>query len=567
VYLEAGVFTVSLTVETAHASDTVIMTDFIEVGITQPTAALSVDNRRALPGDTLQFTDRSVPGTAPVTAWAWSFGDGSVSTDLNPAHQYASEGSYEVALRVTTAHGEDVVVEPAYIVVTAGTALDAYVRQEDPSYNYVGVNTITGTPGVVGHVIDMISQTWRAETEVDEPMWDHWLTIIEPAAVTQSTALLFVAAGDMYGDAPTMINANLADLATATGSVVAVVEQTPGQPLQFANDSFPRSGNALIAHSFDRFLTSFEAAEQDDFRTVPDFSWPALLPMVKAAVRAMDTVQTFLDDDRSSNKVVVENFVVSGLGIRGWTAWLTAIVDGRVTGAVPMAYDFVNMSSQATHHFNVYSFFSETLFDYVESDVYARLDTPAGQALRDIVDPISYSARYATLPKLIISSTGDQSFVPDSSRFYLSELPGETKIAYIPNTDQNLDSSAIMDTLGPWYSSVIGMGELPEHSWEIENGNRLVVTPMSEVRSVRLWTSTSQNRDFRFDDTLNQFPVPEWTSQILNADGNGQYAAFINAIPGWWTGFLIQLEYDSGFSMDGGNGPAGHVPRAGLRVA
>jgi PKD repeat protein len=548
VYLEEGVYTVSLTVTTAHASDSITLANFINVVTAPPSAAFSVNNRRALPGETVIFTDESDPGTAPITAWAWSFGDGTVSAERSPSHQYSTTGNYEIALQVTTEDGQDFVLERAHIVVTPGTALDAYVRQEDPTYTYVGVGTITNTPGVTGHVIDMMSQTWRSDADVDRPGWDHWLTIIEPAAVTQSTALLFVAAGGTSDNAPTTVDPDLAAIAIATGSVVAVVEQTPNQPLHFTGDPFPRSGDDLIAHSFDKFIASFNVGPIDS-------TWPALLPMVKGAVRAMDTVQTFLDDDRTSNRVVVKDFVVTGIGIRGWTAWLTAAVDGRVAGVAPIAHDWVNMLPQSMHHFDVYGFYSETLYDYDESQVFQRLGTAAGKALRDIVDPYAYNPRYATLPKLIVSSTGDQSFVPDSSRLFLDELSGETQIAYLPNTDQNLDTSFILSAVGPWYHSVLEGIARPEYTWSLNtSGNqlRLVVTPESTVNGARVWRASSQNRDFRFDEVLNQFPVPEWSAIELAPNGAGQYTWFVNELTtGPWEGFLIQLDFDSGFVVDG----------------
>ncbi len=47
------------------------------------------------------FTDTSRDADGNVTAWAWSFGDGTTSTTRNPAHTYTSAGSYTVRLTVT----------------------------------------------------------------------------------------------------------------------------------------------------------------------------------------------------------------------------------------------------------------------------------------------------------------------------------------------------------------------------------------------------------------------------------------------------------------------------------
>ena len=55
---------------------------------------------------TVYFTDSSTStGNTSVTidAWSWDFGDGSTSTDQNPAHQYTTSGTYTVALTASNA--------------------------------------------------------------------------------------------------------------------------------------------------------------------------------------------------------------------------------------------------------------------------------------------------------------------------------------------------------------------------------------------------------------------------------------------------------------------------------
>ena len=68
----------------------------------------------------VQFTDLSTPGNAPITQWAWLFGDGGESAEQNPAHSYAIAGNYNVSLTVTTATGEDLKLKLNYISVALG---------------------------------------------------------------------------------------------------------------------------------------------------------------------------------------------------------------------------------------------------------------------------------------------------------------------------------------------------------------------------------------------------------------------------------------------------------------
>ena len=62
------------------------------------------------------------------------------------------------------------------------TALDRYVAKPDPAYSWKLVNTISG-PGYKGYVLELTSQQWRTEKDVDRPIWKHWLTIVKPDKV------------------------------------------------------------------------------------------------------------------------------------------------------------------------------------------------------------------------------------------------------------------------------------------------------------------------------------------------------------------------------------------------
>ena len=120
----------------------------------------------------------------------------------------------------------------------------------------------------------------------------------------------------------------LANIAVATHSVVAELRMVPNQPLTFSDDGKPRVEDEMIAYTWDKFLRT------------GDESWPARLPMTKAAVRAMDTVTAYAAGLPA--KVKVDRFVVSGASKRGWTTWTTAAVDDRVghhepAGVVPVA--------------------------------------------------------------------------------------------------------------------------------------------------------------------------------------------------------------------------------------
>src|ERR1700747_3550211 len=186
------------------------------------------------------------------------------------------------------------------------TALDRYVAAPDPSYRYQLIETIPGD-GYAAHVLEMTSQRWRDEMEVDRPLWKHWLTIIEPEQVATGIALLIVGGGSNQKRPPARANPLLAMGAVATRSVIAELRMVPNQPLTFVGETEKRSEDAIIAYSWDKYLRTGDEA------------WPLRLPMTKSVVRAMDTVTAFCRSAVGGG-IDVDRFVIGGASKRGWRA-------------------------------------------------------------------------------------------------------------------------------------------------------------------------------------------------------------------------------------------------------
>src|SRR6476659_9401575 len=72
------------------------------------------------------------------------------------------------------------------------TALDRYVAKPDPTYSWKVVRTIP-TNAFTQYIVDLKSQTWRTEADVDRPVWQHWLTIVKPAGAASNLAFLRIA--------------------------------------------------------------------------------------------------------------------------------------------------------------------------------------------------------------------------------------------------------------------------------------------------------------------------------------------------------------------------------------
>jgi PKD repeat protein len=86
---------------------------------TGPTASFAVAATGCL-NQSVPFTDTSTAGTAPITSWAWSFGDTYASTAQNPTHPYGPVGTYTATLTVTDGNGLSSTTNPGtQIVITS----------------------------------------------------------------------------------------------------------------------------------------------------------------------------------------------------------------------------------------------------------------------------------------------------------------------------------------------------------------------------------------------------------------------------------------------------------------
>ena len=95
-YSRAGAYTVTLTVTGAGGTNTCTQPGYITV-YAAPKAHFSTVPRSGDAPLQVNFTNES---TGIVTSWLWRFGDGTTSTDENPAHTYNSPRTYTAKLTV-----------------------------------------------------------------------------------------------------------------------------------------------------------------------------------------------------------------------------------------------------------------------------------------------------------------------------------------------------------------------------------------------------------------------------------------------------------------------------------
>ena len=405
-------------------------------------------------------------------------------------------------------------------------ALETYVRKPDASFAWKPTEQKKIRDATVTH-LEFNSQTWRGH------LWSHDLLVLRPTTVRRTDIAMLFITGDIYHAADELETNRFHELAQRSGAIVAILNKVPNQPLYDG-----RKEDALIAFTFDQYLKT------------GDPTWPLLFPMVKSAIRAMDTLQSFA---RQAFDQRIDRFVVSGESKRGWTSWLTGAVDTRVAAIAPMVIDMLNMKAQRDWTEKMYGRQSDQISDYTDLDLHQKLEDPPMQTLRAWVDPYSYRRSY-TMPKLLLLGTNDPYWVVDSLRHYWSDLPEPKLVFQMPNAGHDLGGGHdAWQTLAAWFQMIADRQALPKVEWRLRDGSDgtagLIVRVDQPAIKVRLWTSHSADRDFRDE---------KWTSRELEIQPNSSQATVDVPKPAaGFTAFFAEVELTA---------PTGHTYKLSTQV-
>jgi PhoPQ-activated pathogenicity-related protein len=459
-----------------------------------------------------------------------TFFAGSSTFQITPALERTDE-LYTVNLRARVKNSNAVVgnspMLPLGIDTATSDALANYVNTFDPSYTYTTVAGISQTY----YLLDMTSQTWRSSADVNLPVWHHWLEVYLPSSLNFNTALMLIDGGSNTSGPPSQ-SPELAEVAQVTGSVVVNLKIVPNEPVIFTDETRSRTEDDIIAYTFDKYMENMGQPGNE--------TWPLLLPMVKSAVRAMDTVQAFVPTVKPGSQI--HDFVVFGGSKRGWTTWLTAAVDDRVRAIMPGVIDVLNTAPQMLHHYGVYGFFSYAIDAYQNMQIFDRMLTPEARELFRIVDPYHYLAngRFDDMPKFVVNSAGDEFFVSDSAQFYYDDIPGDlNRLRYIPNTSHGLDLGPVFESVVAFYGSILFGFPIPDYSWTVAQDGSIHVQTPNVPSQVLLWQATNPEvRDFRHEVYPNL-----WTSSPAIAQGGGIYMGDVPIPAEGATAYFVELTF------------------------
>ena len=395
-----------------------------------------------------------------------------------------------------------------------GNAFEDYIRKPEPDFHWQPTKLLKDSWGSIGYY-ELTSQIWRGHK------WSHHLVIVKPNAIRNPDIALLQISGDGTGNK--QID-NLKTLAERGGAVTAILMNVPNQPF-YDN----RREDALIAYTLNQYLKS------------GDETWPLLFPMVKSAIKAMDAIQDIVNTDE---KQKIIRFVVTGASKRGWTTWLTAAVDDRVTAISPMVIDTLNMKAQLQWSEQIYGQQSSKIKDYTELNLHQKMDSEAMQKLQSWIDPYAYARRF-TMPKLLLLGTNDPYWTVDSLRHYWNDLPEPKLIYQTPNAGHDLKGGGqALQTLAAFFELIANHKALPKIDWQFNpagKGHQTAQLDSNEqATAIRLWSAHSDDRDFRDN---------QWTAQTLKITHGSSHAKTSITVPksGYRANLMeIELKTDTG---------------------
>jgi PhoPQ-activated pathogenicity-related protein len=397
----------------------------------------------------------------------------------------------------------------------ASGPLADYVWADDPVTRFepLAHGELAGGEWLTGR---LTSQRWRG---VD---WTHELSLVRPAAAGAGPMLLWIDGGSSGRlpeeglRKPSDAVRKMSAVAAAAGLPAAVICQVPYQPMF---DGLVEDG--LIAHTF------------VEFAKTGDVTWPLLVPMVKSVVAGMTAAQAAAADRWG---IEVDGFVTTGASKRGWTTWLSAAIDERVKGLVPMVIDMLSLEEHISLQRESFGRLSEKLGDYTSRGIEQLLGSPRGRELITIVDPLGYRDRIRQ-PKIVALGTNDPYWPLEACSLYYDRLEGPRWISYAANAGHGLPDGQVAGLVAAMGRHTAGLEPLPELDWSAAaDGAGLtcrVATAAAAVPRAVAWRAESATRDFR---------KAVWRATAAERDGDGWRLSLPKPAAGFAAG-MIALEF------------------------
>lgn len=453
------------------------------------------------------------------------------------------------------------------------TELDEFIAAPDDTYEWYDMNSTLDGPGWTAHLVNLTSQTWLTAEDSSQPVWWHVLAIIVPDNLSDKASSycgLWVTGGKNNGALPQVTDEDMlvsGALAVGQGVIVGSLFQIPNAPIVFATDPLQKSRteDAIIAFTWNHYVN----VDNEDYR------WPLHLPMTKATIRAMDTIEAWMALDKHQGKFLAKpedaediKWIVAGASKRGWTTWLTAAaVPERLAVAVPIVLDYANTVPNLHHQWMAYGGWTWAFKDYYEMNFTKDLDNPNTQKMFDFCDPMVYFDRFTEMHKFVVNTGMDEFMMPDDDWFWWDMMPEPKHRLMLPNTEHSMATGILeaVPAINAYCDQVLHDKTLPSPTWTMSDDKTTITldagTDPAPIKVDMWWASsecTNTRRDFRIataDDPcecgigsdgycteLKSF----WSHETLTEDSSnpGVYVGTQVAPEDGWTAFFLDVTYD-----------------------
>ncbi len=280
-YTQAGTYTASLTVTDAGGlEDTTSLTIEVDAANGAPLAFVTATPTTGTAPLLVNFTGNMSIDDVGIVSYAWDFGDGDTSTEIDPTHTYTAAGMYVATLTVTDGAGlEDsdsvtiTVTNPVQDGVTSFTLVDANSNADVLTLNN---NMEIDNASVQGMLLNI-----RANT-IPTSVGSVSLAITGPLNVTRTEnvapyALLGDNAGNYAGIAFPLGNYTMtatsysgASLSGTAGTPLtiqfSIIEPVVNQPPMALATATPLSGSAPLE-------VNFTGSSSTDDNGISSYAW------------------------------------------------------------------------------------------------------------------------------------------------------------------------------------------------------------------------------------------------------------------------------------------------------
>ena len=399
-------------------------------------------------------------------------------------------------------HSRIAVAVLAAVLLSAYASADlfSYVEKPDDAFRW----ELRGTEEVAqGKIYDlfMVSQVWQGIT------WEHQIQVYEPRNLKYTDMMPLLITGGSADDESTGIGLTVANM---LGTRVAVLYGIPKQPLFDGLNE-----DALISYTWMKYM---ETGDED---------WILNFPMTKAAVRAMDALDAFSEEELGTKTT---GYMVFGASKRGWTTYLTGIVaPERCVGIAPMVFDILNMPVQIPHQRDFWGDYSPMIHDYTDKGIQSLLDSERGYRLGWIVDPYTYRNKL-TMPKLVILGSNDPYWPIDAVNYYYPGLPNPRLLLIAPNSGHGLDDMMrVLGSMGGFYRLLAEGKPTPVPQWQWTEDLDSVTLEMTAdpvPDEMRIWVARQDKRDFRDAEwEASDLTITDGATEVDIERMDGKYTA------------------------------------------